>query len=307
MDTLEQDDLTLTYLRHLIISLYGHTTEREVLERIKEKAPGKQPAIEFLDIVSEHAANYVAMMTPSHGKWNNYSPSIREHIKTLGLLQVTPMRPLMLAVAKRFTKKQAEKAFRQFVFWSVRFLIAGGGRSGTVEQAIARAARDVSVASITTASKLADQMAKVVPTDREFEAAFARARVSKHALARYYLRSLELKLQGDPEPEWIPNVDIVINLEHVLPENPEKNWSSFDPSMGSIYHSRLGNMVLLKAKINSQIGNKGFAEKRKFLKGTDFRLTKQVADKKTWDPQDIEERQAKMARHAVSLWPLKAS
>jgi len=307
LDTLDQDDLTLTYLRHLMISLDGHLTEKEVLVKIKEKAPGKQPAIEFVDILAENAANYVAMLTPTHAKWNGYSTSIREHIKTLGFLQVTPMRPLMLAVANKFPKKQAEKSFRQFVFWSVRYLIAGGLRSGTVEQGIATAAKNVSDGTIKTAVKLATEMSKILPTDRRFESAFANARVQKHALARYYLRSLERKVLGDPEPELVPNEEIVINLEHVLPENPEHNWPNFDASLHPIYYNRLGNMVLLKGTVNSEIGNNNFAEKRKKLKDSAYRLTKEVASKTVWNPQEIDRRQSDLAKHAVLLWPLKAS
>jgi hypothetical protein len=306
LDTLEQDGLALTYLRHLLISMYGPTTEREVLQKIRDHASGKQNAIDFLDAIAEHAANYVAIVTPTHAKWNGYPRDIRRHILTLGILQLTPLKPLMLAVAKHFPRRQAEKAYSQFVSWSVRFLIAGGGRSGTVEQAFARAAADVSNGNIRSSNALASNMAKVVPTDLEFEAAFARARVSKHALARYYLRELELKLRGDSEPELVPNDDIVINLEHILPDKPGNNWPSFDASSSSTYHSRLGNMVLLKSKINSKIGNKSFAEKRKTLRDTEFLLTKDVANKRIWNSKSIEDRQARLAAQAVSIWPVRA-
>ncbi|MBM4432992.1 MAG: hypothetical protein FJ025_03240 [Chloroflexi bacterium] len=84
----------------------------------------------------------------AHAKWNEYHPNIREYIRTLEPLQLIPMRPLMLAVARRFSKQQAAKAFRQFVCWSVRFLIAGGGRTGATEEALAKAAKEVSESGI---------------------------------------------------------------------------------------------------------------------------------------------------------------
>lgn len=304
LETLEEDEITLTYLRQLAISLYGHTREREVFERIKERVPGKLQAVEFLDALADSAGDYVAIFTPTNAKWNEYHPSIREHIRTMGILPVAPLRPLMLSVARQFSKKEAEKAFRMFVCWSVRFLISGGGRSGTVEESFATRASEVSTGKTDTAQKLADAMAGVVPTDAEFEAAFAVARVSKNALARYYLRALELKVQGNPEPEWIPNENIVINLEHILPDNPEGNWPTFDPSVVPSYHKRLGNMVLLRASANSTIGNSKFSEKQRHFNASTFMLTQEVGQKTDWSPQEVDERQKRLATLAIATWPL---
>jgi hypothetical protein len=139
LETLDEDEITLTYLRHLAITLFGHVRERELMDRIKGRVTGKQQALELLDAMAASANDYVAILTPTHAKWNDYRSSIRDHIRTMALLQMTPMRPLALAVATRFPNSQAEKAFQMFVYWSVRLLIAGGGRSGVVEEAFNKA------------------------------------------------------------------------------------------------------------------------------------------------------------------------
>ena len=47
------------------------------------------------------------------------------------------------------------------------------------------------------------------------------------ALARYYLRSLETAAKNEAEPWFIPTDDgTVINLEHVLPKQPEETGLS---------------------------------------------------------------------------------
>jgi hypothetical protein len=306
LETLEEDDITITYLRHLLIALFGHTREREVFERVKAKVSAKQHAIDFLDNLADSANDYVAILTPTHAKWMGYHPSIREHIRMMVFLQVTPLRPLMLAVTKRFSKKQTELAFRQFVFWSVRFLIAGGARSGALEEAVAKAAQEVSAGRIDTAKKLADYLMPVLPTDPEFETTFANASVSKNALARYYLRALELKKLGNPEPEWIPNENFVITLEHVLPENPENGWPDFDQATATAYYKRMGNMVLLRTTPNSVIGNKPFNEKKQTLKESTFLLTQEVGAEDKWRTVEINERQRQLAKLAVQAWPLRA-
>src|ERR1019366_6249276 len=119
LDGLGVDEITLTYLRHLVISLYGHTREKEVLERVKTKISGERSALDFLDSLADNANDYVAIMTPTHAKWNKYQPSTRERLKSLLILRVTVLRPLLLAVVRNFAKPEIEKTIRLFVCWSV--------------------------------------------------------------------------------------------------------------------------------------------------------------------------------------------
>jgi hypothetical protein len=304
LDALGIDEIALTYLRHLAISLFGHTREKEVLERVKTKISGERSALDFLDSLSENANNYVAIMTPTHAKWNQYRPHTRERLRSLVPLRATFLRPLLLAVVRCFTKAETEKAVRLFVCWSVRFLVVGGGRSGTVEETSADLAKEVNDGSIQTLGVLARAMQKIVPSDPEFEAAFSTARVANSQLARYYLRALELKQKASAEPEWIPNEDIVINLEHVLPENPGANWPHFDADTAQLYFNRLGNMVLLQASQNTLIGNSSFSDKRHVLSQSTFVLTAAVGKKKAWGKDEINARQKKLAELAVQTWPL---
>jgi len=306
LESLEKDEpVTLTYLRHLVITLYGHTREREVFERVKEKVTNRQQAVTFLETLANYAVDYVALSNPQHPKWNTYNPNIREYIRTLEPLQLIPMLPLMLAVAKNFSSSEAEKAFRQFVFWTVRFLIAGGGRTGATEEGLAKAAKEVTDGRIDTSVKLANQLKDVIPTDLTFENRFATASVSKNSLARYYLRAMEQQKLRVAEPEWIPNDNTVINLEHVLPENPETGWK-IDEAVASAYFKRIGNLVLLQKGVNVDIGNSDFETKKQAYKNSTFSLTKEVANKATWGSKEIEDRQKRLAKIAVKTWPIAA-
>ena len=210
----------------------------------------------------------------------------------------------MLSIVRRFSARETEKAFRLFISWAVRLLIAGGGRSGAVEEGLATMAKDVNDGKISTAKQVAGAGAKIIPTDPEFEAAFATARVSQNFRARYYLRALELKYQGSSEPEWIPNESIVINLEHVLPENPGPNWPKIDPETAGAYYKRIGNMVLLQATKNTMAGNSSFSDKKPFLSASKYYWTSIVTQESDWGPQEINSRQKKLAALAVTTWPI---
>jgi Protein of unknown function DUF262/Protein of unknown function (DUF1524) len=306
LESLGIPEITVTYLRHLLISTHGPTKDREALSRVRTEIDSQQKAIDFLDSLATSAADYVAVINSNHPKWNSYSSATRRHVHTINYhLRVEQIRPLMFAVAKCFSVKESQKAFRLFVSWSVRFLIAGG-RGGLLDRNYAVAAQEVGTKKIRTAKELARSMRDVVPTDAVFEAAFSEARISQSFLARYFLRALEMKAEGDPEPELIPNDDQeVITLEHVLPENPGTNWPNIDAEVAAAVYRRIGNMVLLKATPNAIIGNKSFAEKKATLKAVSgYLLTLQVAKKPSWGVKEISERQARLAALAVQTWPV---
>lgn len=150
-----------------------------------------------------------------------------------------------------------------------------------------------------------EALADILPTDGLFESAFADVRINQGFIARYLLRALQLKANGDTDPENIPNdEEQSINLEHILPENPDGNWKHIDKETADAYYKRLGNMVLLQAKQNSLIGNSAFGEKKKVLKDSSYSLTQAIAKYDNWGPHEIKERQAKLAKMAVETWPL---
>lgn len=305
LETLEsEDEITLAYLRHLLSSMYGLKTGSEVFGAIKKKVKGRGGAIDFLGILADRANDYVAILNPEHHKWNTYNPSIRSSIRTLNELRAVPLRHIMLSAARYFPPRETEKTFRLLVSWAVRFLVTGGGRGGRLEEAYAERAKEITEGKITTTKRLADEMADTIPSDLEFESQFAIVTEKKSKLARYYLRSLELKIKGNPEPEFVPNDEPVINLEHVLPENPGSGWR-IDRETAKAYYPRLGNMVLLQASKNANIGNKKFADKQPVLRESAYVLTAEVGKCNEWGVDQINERQARLARLAVKTWPIE--
>jgi hypothetical protein len=304
VESLATEEIVLAYLRHYTISRYGFTRDKKVYKKIQDNVAGRPQAMDFLEALADDSVGYVAIVTPDHSRWNQYHPDIREYIKAISTMKVVSLRPIMLSVAITFPPTEAVKAFRLLVAWAVRFLIVGGGRSGSVEEGYADVAYKVRTEQIKTAKKLAESAVDLVPKDSEFEAAFATARVSQAYLARYYLRALELQKQGESDPEKIPNENTVINLEHVMPQNPGPDWSHIPRETADAYYKRLGNLVLLQAKKNSLIANSGFSVKAPILAASTYQLTKEVGKETGWGPAQIDARQKRLAKLAVQTWPL---
>lgn len=301
------DDIVVTYLHHLLITRHGPTRAAEIFSKVKTSVSGPTQALKFLTDAAEGANDYAALFNSDHKKWNTYGTSTRRHISTINRdLRVQQIRPLMFSVARNFSPKEAQRAFRLFVYWSVRFLIVGG-RGGLLDRNYAVAAQEVGLGKITTANDLTKALSDIIPSDALFAAGFSEARVSSNFLARYYLRALEQKRTGEQEPEWVPSdEENAINLEHILPENPQANWPHIPTETAKAYYRRIGNMVLLQATKNSIIGNGTFEDKKAVLGASTFLLTSDVATEDDWGPTEIEKRQGDLAKLAVETWPVHA-
>jgi hypothetical protein len=305
LESLDIDDITVTYLRHFLITFYGPTKEREVYEKVRTTVNSQQRAINFLDMLAESAHDYAALLNPEHAKWNAHGTATRKHIATILNLRVEQIRPLMFAVANKFEVNELKTAFRLFVSWSVRFLVAGGHRGGVLHQAYSLRAYEIGTGKIKTTKQLAEAMVDTIPLDAAFEAAFAEARVSQGHLARYYLRALEQCARDEKEPELVPTDEAnVLNLEHVLPANPEGKWPHIAPEVAAAHYKRLGNMVLLNSKQNSTVGNGTYEDKKKMFQASNLVLTKAAAKYEAWGLPEITDRQRVLAKLAVETWPI---
>lgn len=307
LEALDLDDITVTYLHHVLINKYGPIREREVFDKIKSSINSQLSAIGFLDDLAEGAVHYAALFNPDHKAWSDYGTSTRKNVTTINRdLRVSQIRPLMFAVKRKFPVPEARLAFRQFVFWSVRFLIAGG-RGGLLDRNYSLAAHKVATGKISTAAELLQELNEILPSDAVFEAAFSEAKVSHNYLARYLLRALEQRAQKVAEPEFVPSDDeAVINLEHVLPENPGQSWPGLDAETAAAYYRRIGNFCLLQAQKNVSIGNGSFDKKKPALTASTFQTTSEVGKEGAWGTKEIIDRQKRLAKLAVGTWPLSA-
>ena len=300
------EEITVTYIRHLWSSKYGLTREKDLYSEIKKHIRDKDQSLQFASELAENAKIYAAMLNPNHEFWTKYGPTARDHMATLNLLRMIQIRPLVISVLDKFSPDETKKALRLMVSWAVRFLIVGGLGGGTLESHYSQRAMEIRSKKIETASQLSAKLGDIVPTDARFKDEFLGASVSKSYLARYYLRVVEKQARGELEPELVPidNSEIV-NLEHVLPQTPSNLWKHISDEDKLLYTDRLGNLALLKNKINTDAGNDSFAFKKGFYEESKYVLTKKLAKYAQWDVDAIVKRQKELAELAVKAWPLK--
>ncbi len=296
----------VTFIRQYWLSAKDHTTKDELYANIKRKVNSENKALELLSDLTTSASNYAAVLNATDELWNRFSEGVRYQIETLNYIRVSQGRPLLLATIAKFqaNPKQLEKIFTAIVNWSVRLLISGRLGSGSLEERYGEVARAVMNGTAKNVSQITELIVSMIPTDAQFEAAFSTADVSKSYLAKYYLRTLEehVKAADDKQEKEYPHWDVSkkggINAEHILPK------STKDANREWVF--RLGNIVLMQANKNVLIGSEDYVKvKSPELLKSDFILTREAGGKKQWGPTEISERQSRLAKLAVEVWPIR--
>ena len=306
LETIDEDDLTVTFLRHALIVQHGPLRESEVYRTVQETVRSEDAAVTFTADLDRLAASYVATFNPEHETWNAHPASSRQAIRVLNTLNIRPLRPTILAIAAQMEDgNEASDALSFLLSLGVRLLIASSTRSGAVEIPLANAAHSIWQGSILTVADLKAALSQITPSDEQFRSAFETARASKATLARYYLRSLETAANSEPEPWFMPTDDgTVINLEHVLPKKPEGNWPQFNDDEVRLYASRLGNLALMRASDNNSVRSAAYEEKKALYAQSPYILTSEIANSQQWTFQEIAKRQMHMAQLALEAWPV---
>jgi uncharacterized protein with ParB-like and HNH nuclease domain len=102
-----------------------------------------------------------------------------------------------------------------------------------------------------------------------------------------------------------------ISIEHILPQTAtDEYWKSRFNELEIIENvHKLGNLVLLSGRKNSQAQNYSFDRKKEIYtrknETTSFDLTKEVCDTAEWNLEVIQKRQSELIEFAKKLWEIK--
>lgn len=306
LEALDDEDIMMNFIRHSLIVTNGFLQQKNIYEKIQATTRGQHTSIALLSTWESLASDYVALSNPESPVWSGYPNKIRDNIKVLNLFDIAPLKPLLLAAAKKMTKSDAALTFERVVAIGVRLIIASRTTTQSVEKPLGDVAMKVWNEEIKDSAGVVAALGSAIPNDQQFKDAFERATVSKAQFARYYLRSLERVAKDEPDPWLIPNDDpSTITLEHVLPQKPESNWPNWSEDEVKAYVKRIGNMVLLTAQANSNLKSGDFQTKKSILGASPYETTSMVSKQTDWLPAQVAERQAVLSGLALKAWPLR--
>ena len=303
---LDEDDRSLTFLRHLLIATRQFVRADDVYEVIQNRIHGQSDSLTFANELRRYSTTYVATFRLDSDYWSNHPTKTKKALNAFNRFNLKPMRPLVFAIAERFDTSEFGAAMEYLANLSVRLVLASQTRTGSNEQAFAATALKVFAKEIENTSQIKAALATAAVTDSDFEEIFSKAKTSNASLGRYYLRALEVALAQEPEPHFIVNEDETeVTLEHVFPKNPKDGtWENFKEEDRRKYKNHIGNLWLLQKSQNSNLDNSSFEAKKVALAACQYKLTETMASEDDWGPDNVDVRQAKLAKLAVKTWPL---
>lgn len=241
-----------------------------------------------------------------------YGDSFAEILADLRLFRVTQMNPLLLNAIQHFsTATDIAKTFLIVANFAFRYFIIGNQSPGNMERVSANIAHEIRASTYTSPKDVADAL-RGVNSDPTFRSDFALASLEgRKRIARYALAKISnhlAKQSSQSGGEQIANPDSrEVNLEHVLPQDLPTGWrAAFSSGVNPAdYVNRIGNLTLLKAKLNRDAADKSFEDKKKIaLDVSPLKINDYFRGVSTWGDQQIEQRQAGLAKTALEVWKL---
>lgn len=298
------------FLKVFWTSRFGRIQRGRLFHELKKRYSDEAAVLRLSQELAAAADTYANLEVADSDVWSECSTTTQEYVRSLSLLGGRQMHPILLAAVERFNPKELERLLRRLVTLIVRYQLIGRGRTGLLEIRAASVATSIYNEKLKNTNAVWTELKTLLPTDEEFEEDFRRYEEPKSQRARWLLSELEALAWMAENPgkplQKVPLTDAEkINLEHILPKNPDSDWGSIvtgDPQHLTDCVDRLGNLCLLDKAANLKQAARAFQWKAPAYKDSEFVLTRVVGSASVWDRGAIDARQTQLAKLALKAW-----
>lgn len=277
--------------------------EADLFKTIRAGTPSKAKVFELIRQMEEDIGTYAALSNPEDSLWTQEQ---RPHVRELRMFSVRQPWPALIAAYRQFPPDEFAAFLRACSIIAFRYNVIGSLATNEQERVYNSVALRIASKELASAADAIHSLASVYVADDSFRQAFAEKVLrttsprNRHVV-RYILFCLERRLTSQEYDIENPQY----TLEHVLPENPEGNWPTFTDEQAAEFVYRLGNLTIMEAKRNRDLGNADFATKKAVYAQCPLEITKRIdAENTDWTAGRVAERQRWMARQATSIWRL---
>lgn len=289
------------FLRHIWVSKYGDLKNQDLFTALKEHIEGKGiKSLDFAQTCSEECVRYVELITADKKELRTAAPYIETLVDKLGY-EVTL--PLLQSAHTLLQPADLEKVARWLLVFVTRYsLILGLDPSG-LENTLYTLAREIRTQNLgTILSHIKDTLVRKAPNDQQMAA----IKIDGEDLqfdqnaAVYLTARIATHMQTKTRELSLGNA----NLEHIFPKNPSADWTPDDKDALEPYLWHIGNLTMLGSKLNSAVGNAGFAIKRPYYtQNTELDMAQDVANKYTvWNVASVLKRASELVPLIIEIW-----
>jgi hypothetical protein len=298
----------IKFVRHHWFSTRGQVSERGLYPDIKLTITDGETAVAYTNALCEASDLYAALTNSHHNIWssfpNDQQPALREKIDTIEILRPEQLFIVLLA-ALEVDRRNFLELTRMLVTFTFRYNTICSLSPSNILQPFIAAARHIRETERADPAELFTKfLASLYPDDSQFHSAFARKVIRVNSQARYILAQINDFLTNNPSLRT--QLDpFATDLEHILPKRHNRSWETGRrdfPGGADKYVYRLGNMTLIAARLNRDLGNANFATKKKVYAQDKLEITRRVLDAEKWTHEEIKNRQNWLASLACKIW-----
>jgi uncharacterized protein with ParB-like and HNH nuclease domain len=312
------------FLRHYLLLYSKKVMKRDIYAEIKGKYKNREQAIAFVDDLAKFSNLYSYLVREADFEGHN-KEILNTLFDDLALLNVDTQNIYLLAILFQFFSEQTnvdlekiENAARLSETLSFRWITCG------------RNAQDLESIYQQTASMVMDketpednfeEAQKLIldnlPSDQEFQSALQNAIIKSNRRGQYILRKIDEWQNGDTS-SYVLMDPTKLHLEHIAPQKPsyDSDWKS--RMKGELNYReviyRVGNMMLLRDRINRSVSNKPFEKKLTEYKNQNKKtkmplpsLSQGVLDYNNWGQNEVLERSKMIAKIGTEVWSAKST
>lgn len=276
--------------------------QAELFKTIRGQIKTREAVFQLLRDMEEDLDTYLALSSPEVSDWSRELKALAGTLRTFNVRQPFP---LLLSARRRFAETEFAGLLRAVVVISLRYNIICGYSPAEQERTYNAVAERIARGELLSLSAALAAMTGIYPDDAAFRAAFLDKSIRttqsrNNRVVRFILCALERHLVPDHDYDFTSDA---FTLEHVLPQNPLTGWDGFTDEEAETLVYRLGNLTLIQAGANRDLGNAPYPAKRMAYEKSGFAITRRLAQEYAeWTPERIAARQVWMANQATSIW-----
>ena len=303
------------FLNNYWASRYKKVAEHKLFKEFNnEFVKPKKDMKFFLNDLEKFSINYKKVTDPSLSDWNRSEYEIYFSLNAIvKIFNIDVANTFLINLiedynARRVSKAYLLKAFKMIEEFHFKHNAICSLRSSGLDTFYAKYARNTLAASNKhdkhiQIDLLVNELKNKMPSKNIFELKFdsklfySSKDSKRKRLIQYVLNKIEAKFH---------NNNILLNnisIEHIYPENPkDSTWVKLSHPKNAY---NIGNLVLLDASINSDIGNKNFEDKKRIiLSKSSIVTTKKVfEDSEEWNEEKIIKRREFLLNYTFeNMW-----
>lgn len=309
IDTLEEKWSALTdnikseklpeFLRYYWNAKHKVIRSNAVFKTIQKEITSATQVFEIVNDMIRYSDIYMALGDRNDELWED--DEVRNDIELLNLFRLKQPYSLLMTAKLKLSSNDFKRVLRSVIVICFRYNVICDKNPNDQDTPFNSLAIKINNEGVFNK----DDLSKLYVSDEEFEHSFTEKAMPYNSrsakVVRYIIGKID-KFYGSNR-EVRPSEDEA-SIEHILPQNYDASWK-IDDEKASHLINRLGNMCLLERKLNRDIQNASFAEKKSVYEHSAYKSARDIWEQyEEWTEDSIIKNQKKMAMAAKSIWKL---